>query len=400
MDLKGVPLIGVCLLSAISSFAQSPPDKQQQVATHTRQAGEFLKNSRPDLAAREFQAILALDPDNIDARGNLGVLLYFQGDFAKAAPELRSVLKLRPELPKIQALLGMCEKRMGQIAAAQLDLEKSFPQLNEPKDEKLRVQVGLELIEIDYGSGDLDKAAGVVTVLRQLKPADIDILYTAHRIYADLTDETLLSVAMLAPNSGRMHQLMAHEMARQGNIEGAIMHDREAIKIEPKLPGIHFELAELLRTSTPPADPAIVESEYKAALADNPFDEKSECRLADIAARQPDPKSAAAHYSRALELQPNDADANLGYAKILITLNQPEKAEILLERAARLEPYNAATHYRLATVYRTLGRAADARRELAEFQRLSGMKEHLKEMYQEMRLQPGKPDSQDSDAQK
>jgi len=379
----------------LPSFSQSGGARQQQIESHSRLAQEFLKNNRPDRAAQEFAAILELDPDNIDARGNLGVLLYFQGDYTKAAPELRAAIKLRPALSKIQALLGMCEKRMGQIASAQLDLEKSFPKLQE---EKLRVEVGMELIEIDYTSGDLDKAAGVVSVLRQLKPADTNILYAAHRIYADLADETMLSVAMLAPNSGRMHQLMAHEMARQGNIEGAIAHDREAIKIEPKLPGIHFELAEMLRTSS--ADSGAVESEYQAALADNPFDEKSECRLAEIASRRSDLKSAAAHYSRALELQPNDADANLGYAKILIAMNQPEKAETLLQRATRLEPYNAVTHYRLSMVYRRLGRADDARRELSEFQRLNGMKEHLKEMYREMRLQPGKPDPQDPDVPK
>jgi tetratricopeptide (TPR) repeat protein len=384
-------------LFVVPSFSQSSLNRQRQIESHSRLAQEFLKNNKPDRAAQEFAAILQLDPNNVDARGNLGVLLYFQGDYAKAARELQAALKLRPALPKIQALLGMCKKRMGQIARAQVDLEKSFPQLQE---EKLRVEVGMELIEIDYASGDLDKAAGVVSVLRQLKPGDIDILYAAHRIFADLADETMLSVAMLAPNSGRMHQLMAHEMARQGNIEGAIAHDREAIKIEPKLPGIHFELAEMLRTSTPPADTAVVESEYKAALADNPFDEKSECRLAEIAARGSDLKSAAAHYSRALELQPNDADANLGYARILIAMNQPEKAGILLERATRLEPYNAATHYRLAMVYRSLGRGDDARRELSEFQRLNGMKEHLKEMYREMRLQPGKPDTQDADVPK
>jgi len=397
MELKVVPFFSVCFLLATSSLAQSPPNKQQQVETHSRQANEFLKNNRTDLAAREFRAILALDPNNIDARGNLGVLLYFQGDYAKAAPELQAALRLRPGLPKIQALLGMCEKRLGQIASAQANLEKSFPQLQE---EKLRVEVGMELIEIDYASGDLDKAIGVVSVLRQLQPGDINVLYAAHRIYSDLADETMLSVAMLAPNSGRMHQLMAHEMARQGNIEGAIAHEREAIKLDPKLPGIHFELAEMLRTSTPPADTAVVETEYKAALADNPFDEKSECRLAEIASRRSDLKTAEAHYSRALDLQPNDADANLGYARILIAMNQLEKAGALLERATRLEPYNAATHYRLATVYRGLGRNVDARRELSEFQRLSGIKEHLKEMYHEMRLQPGKPDSQDPDVPK
>jgi tetratricopeptide (TPR) repeat protein len=298
---------------------------------------------------------------------------------------------------KIQALLGMCEKRIGQAAAAKADLEASFPQLQE---EKLRIEVGMELIEIYYGSADLDRAAGIVSILRQLKPTDVNILYAAHRIYADLADETMLSVAMVAPNSGRMHQLMAHEMARQGDIEGAIAHDRQAIKIEPTLPGIRFELAEMLNSTTPPAATEIVEKEYRAALAGNPFDEKAECRLAEIAARRSDLKDAAAHYARALELQPNDAEANLGYAKTLMAMHQPEKAGSFLERASRLEPYNAVTHYRLSVVYRELGRAADTRRELAEFQRLKEMKERLKQMYKEMRLQPGKQEPADQDVPK
>jgi tetratricopeptide (TPR) repeat protein len=399
MKFRTVLYIAVCVLLdfVLPSFSQSGPGKQQQIDSHSRQAQEFLKTGRTEQAAREFTAILELEPGNVDARANLGVLLYFRGDYAKAAPELRAALKLRPGLWKIQALLGMCEKRLGQSGSAKADLEMSFPQLQE---EKLRIEVGMELIEIYYGSGDLDKAAGVASVLRQLKPDDINILYAAHRIYADLADETMLSVAMLAPNSGRMHQLMAHEMARQGDIDGAIAHDRQAIKIEPALPGIHFELAEMLSSSTPPADPEMVEREYKAALTANPFDEKSECRLAEIAARRSDLQSAAAHYSRALELQPNDADANLGYAKTLIAMRQPEKAESLLERASRLEPYNAVTHYRLSLVYRDLGRTADARRELSEFQRLKEMKERLKQIYKEMRLQPGKQESADADVPK
>src|ERR1700676_2531492 len=118
-----------CSLCVLPSFSQALPARQQQIESHSRSAQEFLKNNRPDRAAQEFAAILKLDPNNVDARGNLGVLLYFQADYAKAAPELRAALKLRPALPKIQALLGMCEKRMGQIAMAQVDLEKSFPQV-------------------------------------------------------------------------------------------------------------------------------------------------------------------------------------------------------------------------------------------------------------------------------
>jgi tetratricopeptide (TPR) repeat protein len=284
-------------------------------------------------------------------------------------------------------LLGISEKRLGQGASAQADLEQSFPQLQE---EKIRIQAGLELIEIYYGAGQLDKAAGVAGILRQLAPTDTDILYTAYRIYSDLAGESMLTMAMLAPKSARMHQIMAQEMSRQGDIEGALAHYREAVKLDAKLPGLRFEMAEALNLSASPSDQEQVEKEYQAALSDNPFDEKAECRLGELALRASDLDSALAHYSRALKLQPNDADASLGVGKTLTQMHRTADAEPYLKRAAQLEPFTAVTHYRLSLVYRAEGRTADAQRELAEFQRLKDMKERLKQVYQEMRLQPVK----------
>jgi len=61
--------------------------RQQQIESHSRKAAEYLKESKPELAAPEFRAIVALDPNNVDARGNLGVLLFFQGAYADAIPQ-------------------------------------------------------------------------------------------------------------------------------------------------------------------------------------------------------------------------------------------------------------------------------------------------------------------------
>src|SRR3989442_9477572 len=95
--------IGV-FLAAVPSFSQSTPGKQQQIDSHSRRAQEFLKAKQPKLAAREFSAILELDPNNLDARGNLGVTLFFEGDYDKAAAHLRAALQRQPTLWKIQAL--------------------------------------------------------------------------------------------------------------------------------------------------------------------------------------------------------------------------------------------------------------------------------------------------------
>lgn len=361
--------------------------QQDEIASHLRLAKQYLAENRPDLAIRQFQAILAIDPNDIDARGNLGVLEYFQGQYAKAVPELRAALGANPSLWKIEALLGMSEKRTGETKQAQADLEKAFPHLQE---EKLQIEAGLELIELDYTLHDLGKAAEVINVLRTLQPANADILYAAHRIYSELSDETMLSLAMTAPDSARMHQLMAHELARQAKDDAAIANYRAALKLDPQRADIHYELAEMLFTQSSAAAQAEAEKEYKAALAANPFDEKSECRLGDIAMRRSETKAAIAHYERALEMQPDDAAAIFGVGKALMTTHERQQALPYLERAAQMEPFDAATHYRLGVLYRELGRSDDSKRELAEFEKLKKMKSRLSELYQQMRLQPSR----------
>jgi len=366
-------------------FAQAAANTAQQIETHNRKAREYLSAKRPDLAAREYEAIIALDPKNTDAQGNLGVLLFFNADYVKAAPHLRAAVTEKPELWKIQALLGMSEKRTGQPAAARSDLEASFPKL---EDEKLRRQVGLELIEVYVAGGDLDKAGGVVGTLRRMLPGDVEILYAARRIYGDLADDATLRLASVAPDSARLHQLMAHEMMRRGNRGGAIAQFREALRIDPRASGLHFELAEAYYTATDNPDLPQAESEYRAALQVNPFDAKSECGLGEIAFRGSDATAALQHFSRCLELQPDDVDANVGVAKTLMLKNEMTKAQRYLERAVQLDPLREVAHYRLATIYRATGRKEDADRELAEFRRLKTLKDNLREVYKQMRLHP------------
>src|SRR5262249_8932678 len=100
---------------------------------------------------------------------------------------------------------------------------------------------------------------------------------------------------------------------------------------------------------------------------------------------------------RALELQPNDAEACLGIGRTLIQMHRPAEAETYLKRSVELEPFHATAHYRLSLVYRSAGRVRDAQKELREFQRRKDMKERLKHVYQEMRLQPPNPEKPEAE---
>jgi len=393
---EGRGLLGIVFffLGALQCVSQSTASRPQEIASHAHQAQEFLKERRPDLAIPEFRAIVALDPNNVDARGNLGVLLFFQGDYTAAIPHLRAALKLRPTLWRMQALLGMAERRTGSSKSALADLEKAFPKLQE---DKIQIEAGMELIEIHAGAGDLDKAAATVSALRSRYPTNVEVLYTSYRIYSDLAGEAMLSLSLVAPTSARMHQVMAHELEKHGDEQAAIRNYREALKLDPQLPGLHFELAEMLNASSLASEQREAETEYKAALAVNQFDERAEFRLGDISSRRGDVQEAYAHYSRAVQLQPNDAEANIGLAKVLMLMNQSDKAEPLLQRAVQLDPTSAAAHFRLSTLYRQAGRTADATRELEEYQKYKELKEKLRDIYHDMRVVPAKQEGEVTD---
>ncbi len=354
-----------------------------------QKAQSFLREKKPDLAIPEFESVVALDPKNVDAQANLGVLLYFRDEYAKAIPPLRAALTMQTDLTRIQILLGIAEKRTGDSADALKDLEASFPLLLDQKmEQKFKTQAGMELIELYTGSGDQDKAATIISQLRRADPENKEVLYAAYRIYADLSGESMLTLSLLAPDSAQMHQIMAHEETRQGNTNGAIAQYRKAIAIDPRLPGIHFELAEVLNSSQDPKVRDEAEQQYMVALEADPLDSKIECRLGEIATRKGDMKQAHAHYSKAVSLQPSDAEANLGLAVTLMSMNQTSQALPILERAVQLDPTNASAHYRLGTLYRQQGRTEDSKREVDQYRKYKDMKEKLRAIYKEMQIRP------------
>ena len=261
----------VVFMGTVCNAPMAAAQTASATQTHERKAQEYINQKQPKLAIPEFKAVLAADPNNLNALANLGVLLYFEQNYAEAVPYLKQAVAKRPDLSKIRALLGLAEKSLGQTAEARADLEAAVPQLSEPA---VRVQAGMALIEIYAANQDLDKAAATVSLLKQVAPTDPHVLYTAYRIYSDLAGEAMLDLSLVAPESGQMHQAMAHELYRARDSEGTIANLRKAVAADPNLPGIHYELAEALRNSADPKVRDQAEQEYKLAVTANGRDVK------------------------------------------------------------------------------------------------------------------------------
>ena len=378
---------GMLPVLSMAAAAQAGSNGQQNVEALEQQVQNYLREQKPELAIPVLRQIVSLDPNNLNANANLGVLLFFQNNYEDALLPMRTALQLKPDLWRIQALAGIAEKRTGDPIAAQRDLQQSFSNLD---DAKIQKQAGLELVELDSSFGQFAKAASVTEKLEQVLPQDPQILFAAWEISSQMMDQSLLNMLLVAPNSAEMHMIIGGQLGREGNHTGAVAQYRQAVQLNPQLPGLHFELAQQLSASPDPAMNAQAEGEYKAAVQENQYDVKAWSRLGDCVAARGDFKTAEADYRKALAVQPKDSDAQTGLAVALISMNRSNEAIPLLESAIRNDPTNITAHYRLSVLYRRLGRNAEADHEMSEFRHYNDLKIKLGHVFQQVRGEPAR----------
>jgi tetratricopeptide (TPR) repeat protein len=257
-------------------------------------------------------------------------------------------------------------------------LEKSFPHL---QDRQLRTRAGIALVEIDYQRRDFESALVILNSLQKIDAANPDVLYVSYRIHADLAAQARDNLALAAPDSARMHQLLAEHLVTEGKIKDAVAQFREALQIDSRLPGVHFELGEaLLQESASQDARQQAEQEFKTALEVNPADAKSECSLGALANARGESDLARQHYSRSAELDPMYAEAQIGLGALLAS-GQPNEALPHLLQAVRLDPMSSGAHFRLSQVYRRLGRTSEANDEIAKFKQLRAAERRLQAAY-------------------
>jgi tetratricopeptide (TPR) repeat protein len=300
---------------------------------------------------------------------------------------------MKPDLWNIEALCGQAEAKTGRNAEALVHLREAFLHVTEPT---LRASTGQQLYGILFQAGKLNEAAEAVGDLERLEPNNIDILYAERQVYSLMASHAFVSAAELDPSSARMYEMRGDRMAERGNMQGAIAAYRLAIKRDPHLSGAHFVLGEALSASSSPANQAEAKAEFEKALADNPLDERAECRLGEIDIDRSDIPGATSHFKRALELQPDDPGANEGMGLALLELNSNSEALTYLKRAVALDPTNAVNYYHLSQASRKLG-DSDAAWEMQEFLQLKAREDHLKRVFNDLPIRAPQDGNKSSD---
>jgi tetratricopeptide (TPR) repeat protein len=352
---------GICALCA--------GDQKMEIAQHASRAQAAIQANNADLAIAELEALLRIDPANVNAIASLGMVQYTKGDYAAAARQFKAALSRSPGLTSARAFLGMCEVRSGNIQRGRKLLEDSFPQIT---DKALRTQAGLELIRSYAAMDTVANAEPVIRALLQLDPKNPEVLYTAYRVHSELASGALHDLTKVAGDSLWVHEILAQNLMVQEQYSAAIKEYRKALGLSSNKLGLHYQLGEaLFAEARTEANRTEAEKEFLAELELNPVDAESICKLGEIALERSNTGKAKQLYLRALELRPRLAGAHAALGKILADEGNARAAIEHLETAALIQPDVKTTHYRLAKLYRDEGRTAEADRELATFRKLS-----------------------------
>jgi tetratricopeptide (TPR) repeat protein len=186
-----------------------------------------------------------------------------------------------------------------------------------------------------------------------------------------------------------MHQILAQNLASRDDFQAAISQYRRAIELAPELPGLHYELAQMiLANSAEESARSEAQQEFRRELALNPASAESEYMLGVIAWLQSKPQDSLQLCLEALKLRPDFVDAHIAAGKALRALHRAGDAVDQLEAAVRLDPRNEVAHYRLAEEYRELGRTDDAARESAIFHQLRDAHQTVRALYQSILERP------------
>jgi tetratricopeptide (TPR) repeat protein len=356
----------LAVFAAISALRAG--DQKTEISQHSSRAQAAIQANNADLAIQELEALLRIDPANVNAIASLGMVEYTKGDYTAAARQFEAALSRSPGLTNARAFLGMCEVRSGNVQRGQKLLEDSFPQI---ADKALRTQAGLELIRSYSVTATIGNSEPVIKALMQLDPNNPEVLYTAYRVHSELASEALHNLTEVARDSVWVHEILAQNFMVQEQYSAAIKEYRKALALSNTL-GLHYQLGEaLFAEARTEANRKEAEKEFLAELELNPVDAESICKLGEIALERSQTGKAKQFFLRALELRPRLASAHAALASILTDEGNTLAAIEHLETAELIQPDVKTTHYRLAKLYRVEGRAAEADRELAAFRKLA-----------------------------
>ena len=297
------------------------------------------------------------------------VAAFHKGQYAHARQMLEKIVAASPNDATARTFLGLSDAATGGCDGARAQLD---PQFRTNPEVALRRLAGIALVQCALSQDRMAEALPVLDQLRKSFPDDADVLYETAKVHMKAWNDAVFQMYRKTPASYRVNQLSGEIFEIQGRYQDAAAEYRKAIQKNPAALNLHYRLGRaLLLESHEAGNLREARKEFEAELALNPSDAVAEYQVGQTLLAEPNAAGAGAHFEKAVALNPEFAEALVALAKTKSDDKKYGDAIPLLERAVKLQPASESARYSLMLAYRNAGRAEDARREKAIFDKLS-----------------------------
>lgn len=342
----------------------NPGNDLRQTALSLEQSG---RNAEAEDA---WRVVLKAHPGDAEACAHMGFLEARQEHYKEAVPLYRKALALDPAMPGLKMNLGLALFKSGQLKEAIevfTPLRKSEPP-SSPEAVRLTALIGIA----HYGMGKFREA---IPDLREAAESDQKNLsfrlMLAQSCLATEQYQCVLDVyreiLTLNAESAEADMLAGEALDGMQDHGGAIQQFRTAVKVDPKVPNVHFGLGYLLWTQGQYEE---AEPEFKAELVNVPDNVQAMAYLADTDIRIGKPEDARPLIERVIRIEPNTELAHLDLGILDADAGSREDALREFKVATRLSPNDVNAHWRLARLYQVMGRKDEAN---VEFDKTSSL---------------------------
>jgi len=289
------------------------PDRagRMELALELHQAGRLAE------AEAAYRAVLANDPDNVDALHFLGVLAFQRNDYRKAEELIARSLARNPANPAAR-------NNLGNALAAQARLDEAMACYREA----LTLQPGFVGALVNLGAGSMaqgkaEEAVGYYAQALDIEPGN----------------------AMALSNLGNAYR-------QQERHEDAAACHAKAIALDPDMPEAQHNFGNSLH-DLGRLDEA--EARYRKALSLRPGFAEALTSLGNVLDNRGRIDEAQQCHRDALALKPDFADAHCNLGNTLVAQGRLQEAQACFEQALRQRPGLAPATFSLANLRLMLG---------------------------------------------
>jgi tetratricopeptide (TPR) repeat protein len=302
-------------------------------------------SSAPTGCVSNYQAAVALAPEDWLLRANFARLLEAAGDNSGAAPQWAEVSRLVPHSPEGWANLGSLARMAGDTEHARNFLETALKQY--PDSVEAQTELGI----LEAGLGHTENARRQFRSALRLQPG-------------------------FSPARVNLGLLLAHE----GNVAGATAEYREALHRTPDNVEARINLANLLATHGETTEPLAL---YEQAVTLQPRNPVARYNFGRVLTAENHAAEAVTNLTIALEQRPEMAEIHFELGRALARLGRESEALGEFAQAVRLKPDLADAHLNYGVALARSKRYLEAVTEFREALRINPQDQRAQQMLEQ-----------------